>query len=99
MADDGEYVGRQLGQSGSGLGVGDWHARHSDGALRSGATAGIPVGAGLRAHAKSRFTADARFGYDLIFSDQFASTDTRLFNGNIANGGRYNLSLNLGSTF
>jgi len=60
----------------------------------------IPLGAGIRTQFGA-FTADARFGYHVPFDDQFAAgVAARSFVGlNSENAGRYQATVNLGSTF
>jgi hypothetical protein len=84
-----------------GVGLSRYNVRGGEGAgFRSDTTGNIPLGGGLRTHV-GNFTADARFGYSVLFDQQFASrVDQRDLVGiNSTSGGRYQGTLNLGSTF
>lgn len=87
-----------------GIGINKYDVRGSAPAagFRSDVSGNIPLGGGLRTHIGS-FTADARFGYNVLFDNDLVAvgsgtniggTDTTL-----GAGGRYSGMLQLGSTF
>lgn len=84
-----------------GVGIDRYSARGGQDEGFSDDTAGhIPLGGGVRAHWGS-FTADARLGYSLLFSQQFASNvaERDVLGLNSTSGGRYMGSLNFGAAF
>jgi len=86
----------------AGVGVNDYRVRGATALLgfKNDVSGDVPVGAGVRTQVGA-FTADARFGYHIPFDDQFAAgTAARSFVGlNSENAGRYQATVNLGSTF
>ncbi len=61
----------------------------------SDTTGNIPLGAGVRAHF-GLITADARFGYNVLFDQGFA---TNIVHPNSFSSGRYDGTLNIGAVF
>ena len=83
-----------------GVGYSHYNVRAPGEGFRSDNTGNIPVGAGLRTQVGA-FTADARFGYSILFNNEFAqNVAPRDVAGiNSTSGGRYNGTVNLGTTF
>lgn len=86
-----------------GIGVSRYNVRAPTPGFESDTVGSVPVGAGLRTHV-GHFTADARLGYNFLFSQQFAgnveeSTIGAPGDTNFSNGGRYIGTLNVGTTF
>jgi len=77
-----------------GIGIDHYNFRGTQGEFGySNDTSGsVPVGLGVRAHAE-HFTADARVGYDALFSDDFSPV-----NNNIVEG-RWTGLVQVGGTF
>lgn len=86
-----------------GFGISDYRVKGDAGAagFSDDFNTHVPVGAGLRTHFGD-FTADARLNYNVLLENDFAS-DVRATNvGGVDTSfrdGRYNASINLGTTF
>lgn len=83
-----------------GVGIDRYTVRGPAPGLQSDTTGHIPLGAGLRTHFGD-FTADARFGWNLLFNQQFAPNAQAMNVGALdtATYGRYAATLNVGATF
>ncbi|HET9451412.1 MAG TPA: outer membrane beta-barrel protein, partial [Aggregicoccus sp.] len=86
-----------------GIGISSYNVRDESSARFQDDTVGsVPVGAGLRTHV-GNFTADARVGYNFLFDQEFArNTPTSDVGGDdveFSKSGRYNATLNFGTTF
>jgi hypothetical protein len=86
-----------------GIGVSRYNVRDESSARFQDDTVGsVPVGAGLRTHLGD-FTADARLGYNFLFDQEFArNTPVSDVGGDdvqFSKSGRYNATLNFGTTF
>ncbi|MBI3183914.1 MAG: outer membrane beta-barrel protein [Myxococcales bacterium] len=85
----------------AGVGIDRYNVRGGqDEGFSSDTLAHVPLGAGLRTHV-GNFTADARFGYSLMFDQDFASVvkDRDVLGVDSTSGGRYLGTINLGATF
>ena len=86
-----------------GIGLSRYNVRDDSSARFQDDTVGnVPVGAGLRTHFGD-FTADARLGYNFLFDQEFArNTPVSDVGGDdvqFSKSGRYNATLNFGTTF
>lgn len=78
-----------------GIGVSRYNIRHAGtSGFKDDTVGNVPVGAGLRTQFGA-FTADARVGYNFLFSEDFAPATVR----DNAGTGSYTGTLNLGGTF
>jgi Outer membrane protein beta-barrel domain len=86
-----------------GIGVSRYNVRDEGSErFRDDTVGNVPVGAGLRTHL-GNFTADARVGYNFLFDQQFArnvpTSDVSTDDVEFSKTGRYNATLNFGTTF
>jgi hypothetical protein len=86
-----------------GIGLSRYNVRDDSSVRFQDDTVGnVPVGAGLRTHV-GNFTADARLGYNFLFDQEFArNTPVSDVGGDdvqFSKSGRYNATLNFGTTF
>ncbi|MGQ0508870.1 MAG: hypothetical protein ACT4TC_26510 [Myxococcaceae bacterium] len=87
----------------AGIGVNKYDVRGDGNAAgyRSDVSGNVPLGAGLRGHL-GHFTADARFGYNVLFDNDLVTVPSTTIAGqdtSVNSGGRYQGMVSVGSTF